>query len=75
MVLAALGHRLHIPRQAPMLIAKLVLGFTVAATAWTAVALPLLPVELITGAWFEHAVLVLTAIATVAVAAAAHAGR
>jgi hypothetical protein len=75
LVLATLGGRLRIPRQAPILIAKLVLGFTVAATAWTAVAVPLLPVELITGAWFEHAVLVLTAIATVAVAAAAHSGR
>jgi hypothetical protein len=75
LILAALGRRLRIPLQAPMLIAKLVLGFTVAATAWTAIAVPLLPVELVTSALFEHSLLALTAAATVGFAAAAHAGR
>lgn len=58
-----------------MVIAKIVLGFTVAATAWTAIAVPMLPVELVTGAVFEHTVVALTAIATIVVATAAHAGR
>jgi len=35
----------------------------------------MLPVGLVTGAFFEHTVLALTAIATIAVAAAAHAGH
>jgi hypothetical protein len=42
-VMAALGPKLHIPPQAPMVIAKIVLGFTVAATVWTAVAVLLTP--------------------------------
>jgi len=75
LLLSALGRRLHIPREAPMLIAKVVLGFTVAATIWTAIAVPLLPIELIASALFEQIILALTATATVAVAAAAHAGR
>jgi len=75
LLLSALGRRLHIPREAPMLIAKVVLGFTVAATFWTAIAVPLLPIELIASALFEHIILALTATATVAVAAVAHAGR
>lgn len=72
---AVVGRRLRIAHQAPMWIAKLVLGFTIAATVWSAVAVPLLPVALVTGAPFEHAILVLTAIATLAVAVAAQAGR
>jgi hypothetical protein len=75
LALAAFGSRLRIPRQAPILIAKIVLGFTVAATAWAAIAVPMLPLEVVTGALFEHSVLTLTAIATIAVAVAAHAGR
>lgn len=75
LVLAAIGRRLRVPRQAPMWIAKVVLGFTVAAAVWTSVVVPMLPVELIAGALFEHVTLSLTAIATVAVAAAAQAGR
>lgn len=75
LALAALGPRLRIPRQAPIVIAKIVLGFTVAASAWTAVVVPLLPLELVAGALFEHSIVTLTAIATIAVAAAAHAGR
>ncbi|RKT43829.1 hypothetical protein BDD21_1189 [Thiocapsa rosea] len=75
LALAALGHRLRIPRHAPILIAKIVLGFTVATTAWTAVVAPMLPVEPVTGLLFEQITLTLTAIATVAAAAAAHAGQ
>ena len=75
LALAALGPRLRIPRQAPIVIAKIVLGFTVAASAWSAVVVPLLPLELVAGALFEHSIVTLTAIATIAVAAAAHAGR
>ena len=75
LALAALGPRLRIPRQAPILIAKIVLGFTVAASAWTSIAVPMLPLELVAGALFEHSIFTLTAIATIAVAAAAYAGR
>ncbi len=75
LALAAFGTRLRIPRQAPIVIAKIVLGFTVAASAWTAIVVPLLPLELVTGALFEHSIVTLTAIATIAVATAAHAGR
>jgi hypothetical protein len=58
-----------------MVIAKIVLGFTVVATAWTAIVVPMLPVELVTSALFEHSVLALTASATIGFAAAAQAGR
>lgn len=75
LVLAALGRRLHVPRQAPMLIAKVVLGFTVAVTAWCAVVVPLLPVELVAGVLFERVVLALSAVLTLVFAAAAQAGR
>jgi hypothetical protein len=75
LVLAGIGRRLRIPRNAPMLIAKTVLAFTVGATVWTAVVVPLLPVEVVAGTLFEHLVLGFTAIATIAVATAAHAGR
>ena len=58
-----------------MALSLLILGLTVAVTVWTAVVVPLLPIELVASAMFEHIVLGLTAIATLAVAAIAHAGR
>lgn len=73
--LAALGPRLAVPKSAPVLIAKFVLGFTVASTIWSAVVMPLLPHSLVTGIAFERLVLVLTALATLVLAAAAQSGR
>lgn len=70
-LIAALGRRLRIPRNAPMLIAKLVLGFTVAVTAWSAVVMLLLPIDVVTGLGFERLILLLTAGASLALTAAA----
>ncbi|MGH3145456.1 MAG: hypothetical protein ACRDTR_06595 [Rubrobacter sp.] len=62
-------------RSAPTLVAKAVLGFTVAVTGWAAIVLPLLPDSTVTGALFEHLTLAVTATATVGVAGASWLGR
>jgi hypothetical protein len=73
--LAAIGRRIGVSRRAPTLIAKTVLGFIVAVTAWSAVMVPLLPLDVVTGVLFERTILVLTALASLAMAAAAQAGH
>ena len=74
-VLALIRRRLPRRNSAPIWIAKAVLVFTVALVAWTSVAVPLLPTVVVGGAAAEHLVLGLTAIATLAVAAASWAAR
>lgn len=77
-LIASANGRLRVPSVAPVLIARLVLGFTVAATVWSAVAVPLLPTEVIVGLGFERGNMILTAAAALVMAAAArtaHQGR
>ncbi len=75
-VVLALARR-HLPRweAAPELIAKAVLGFTVFIVVWSAIAVPLLPPGVVTGAVFEHVAVAVTAALTVAFAAASWLGR
>jgi hypothetical protein len=74
-VLAVVRHRLATRDQATIWIAKGVLGFTVAAIAWSSIVLPLLPVDVVGGAVVEHLLVALSAAATVLVAAASWSGR
>lgn len=74
-VLALIRHRLPRSIKASELIAKGVLGYTVAIVAWTSMIVPLLPRDVVAGAVFEHVTLTATAVATVMVAAAAWAAR
>ena len=69
--------RNHLPRweAAPELIAKTVLGFTVLLAVWGSIVVPLLPAGAVTGALVEHAAVALTALLTVAFAAASWLGR
>lgn len=69
--------RRRLPRweAAPELIAKAVLGFTVAFVAWSSIVVPLLPSGVVTGAVFEHVAVAVTATLTVAFAAASWLGR
>ena len=69
--------RQHLPRReaAPELIAKSVLGFTVLFVLWSSIIVPLLPPGVVTGAVFEHVAVAVTAIFTVAFAAASWLGR
>ncbi len=60
---------------APGIAARAVLGYTVAVAVWGSVVVPLLPADVITGPWFEHVALVVTAVATVGVAATSWMGR
>ena len=57
------------------LIAKTVLGFTIAFVAWSSIVVPLLPSGVVTGAVFEHVAVLVTAALTVAFAAASWLGR
>jgi hypothetical protein len=75
LVVAATRDRLPSVNTAPRVIAKAVLGYTVGVTLWTSVAVPLLPVELITSAAVEHGLMVLTATGAVAVSVASWTGR
>jgi hypothetical protein len=75
LALGTVRDRLPRRRSAPTLAAKIVLGFTVAVTGWTALVLPLLPDSAVTGALFEHLTLAVTATATVGVAEASWLGR
>lgn len=74
-VLALVRGRLPRWEAAPELIAKTVLGFTVLFAVWSAIVVPLLPPGVVTGSLFEHAAVTLTAILTVAFAAASWLGR
>jgi len=54
LLVAAARSRLPKASTAPRLIAKTVLGYTFAVTIWTSLAVPLLPVEIVTSAAIEH---------------------
>lgn len=51
------------------------LGYTLAATIWTSVAVPLLPAEVVTSAALEHSLMGLTVLGAVAVSIASWIGR
>lgn len=76
-ILAAAAARSHLPSisTAPRFIAKAVLGYTVAATLWTSIAVPLLPVEVTTSAALEHLLMAGTVVGTSAVSVASWIGR
>lgn len=76
-ILAVARHRARLPSvsTAPRIIAKAVLGYTVAVTVWTSLAVPLLPVAVITGAALEHGLMAATVVGTVAVSVASWIGR
>jgi hypothetical protein len=69
--------RRRLPRReaAPELIAKLVLGITVAFVAWSSIVVPLMSPDVVTSALFEHIAVAVTAALTVAFAAASWLGR
>lgn len=69
--------RARLPRNssAPATAAKAVLGYTILVTVWGSIVVPLLPTELVTGSWFEHVALGVSALATIGVAASAWMGR
>jgi hypothetical protein len=73
--LALVRNRLPRWEAAPELIAKTVLGFTVLLAVWSAIVVPLLPAGVVTSALIEHAAVMLTAMLTVAFAAASWLGR
>jgi hypothetical protein len=56
-------------------VAKGTLLLAVVVTVWSSVVVPLLPIDFVTGAAFEHATLAATGIATVIVSVAAWAAR
>lgn len=73
--LALARRRLPKWETAPELIAKTVLGFTIAFVGWSSIVVPLLPASVVTGAVFEHVAIAATAILTVSFAAASWLGR
>lgn len=75
MVVARLRDRLPEVDTAPRVLARSVLFYTFGATLWAALAVPLLPVEVITSAALEHGLLGLTALGVVGVSVASWAGR
>lgn len=75
LLVAAARDRLPVAVTAPRAIAQAVLGYTVVVILWTSVAVPLLPIEVITSAALEHLLMALTAVGAVAISAASWAGR
>ena len=75
LLLALVRHRLPRTIKASELIAKGVLGYTVAIVVWTSMVVPLLSRDVVAGAVFEHVTLSATGVATILVAAAAWAAR
>jgi hypothetical protein len=73
--LALVRRRLPRRQAAPELVARSVLGLTVAFVMWSSMVVPLLPPEVVTSSLFEHVALATTAILTVAFAAASWIGR
>lgn len=67
--------QLPVKRAAPIVIAKVVLGYTVAATLWIAVVAPLIPVEVLTSAALEHALMGATVVGAVSLSAGSWIGR
>jgi hypothetical protein len=76
-VLAVALARNRLPRSltAATTVAKATLVLAVVVTVWTSVVVPMLPIDFVTGAVFEHVALAATGVATVIVAAAAWAAR
>ena len=72
---ALLRDRLPHSLTAVTTVAKITLGLAVVVTVWTAMIVPLLPLEFVTGAVFEHVALAATGAATVIVAIAAWTAR
>ena len=72
---AALRHRLPHSLTAASTVAKATLVLAVVITVWTAVVVPMLPIDLVTSSAFEHVALAATGVATVIVSAAAWAAR
>lgn len=75
LALALARHRLPRWEAAPELIAKTVLGLTIAFVGWSSIVVPLLPTTFVTSALLEHLAVALTAGLTVAFAAASWLGR
>lgn len=75
LLVAAFRSRLPAISTAPRVISKAVLGYTLAATIWTSIAVPLLPAEIITSAALEHGLMGLTVLGAVAVSIASWIGR
>ncbi|HYN33344.1 MAG TPA: hypothetical protein VES40_12025, partial [Ilumatobacteraceae bacterium] len=67
-VTALLRHRIPRNARAASRIAVAVLGFTALVVAWTSLAAPLLPSDVLTNSIFEHLALAITALAAVGVA-------
>lgn len=74
-VVAVTRSRLPSSSRAPQAVAKLVLGYTVAATIWTSIAVPLLPVAVIGSAVMEHTLMALSVLGAVAVSLASWSSR
>lgn len=72
---ALVRQRLPHSLSAATTVAKATLVLAVVVTVWTAVIVPLLPIEFVTGAVVEHVTLAATGVATVIVAIAAWAAR
>jgi hypothetical protein len=75
LVVTASRSRLPSISTAPRSIAKAVLGYTVAATIWTSIAVPLLPVGVVTSAVLEHGLMAGSVVGAVAVSVASWIGR
>lgn len=76
-ILIVAGLRLRLPssRTSVRTIGKTVLGYTFGITLWTSMAVPLLPVTLVTGPAMEHTVMGLTAVGTVLLSIVSWTGR
>jgi hypothetical protein len=72
---ALVRHRIPRSLTAATNVARGTLVLAVLVTVWTSVVVPMLPIELVTGAVFEHVTLAAAGVATVVVAAAAWAAR
>ncbi|WP_265522289.1 hypothetical protein [Oerskovia flava] len=75
LVVALVRKRLPHSLTAVTTVAKVTLGLAVVVTVWTAVVVPLLPLDVITSSVFEHLTLAATGVATVIVAVAAWTAR
>ncbi|HSL57497.1 MAG TPA: hypothetical protein VK866_06615 [Acidimicrobiales bacterium] len=73
--LALARHRIPARVGAASAVARGVLGFTVVVVLWSALALPLLPSDVVSSPVFEHVTLLVTTLATTVVAATAWAAR
>jgi hypothetical protein len=74
-LIAGFERRLPRRRATQSALAKGVLGFTATALLWTSIAIPLLPLDLVTSAAFEHGAVLLSTLVTVLFAAGAWISR